>query len=344
MRRIGNIIDKVASVENIEQAIHDALKHRGKNNALSKDAKVFLLNKEKNIQEIRYSLLSGAIGTLYYKTFFRTEHGKRRKIDWNPSFRDNVIQHALFNEVGKRIVDKFITNTFSGIEGRGSSYGKRRIQSFLETIDQCLPIYILKLDIRHYYQSVNLSILKNKIRSVVKDKTIIEIFDQIIDSHQEGLPIGNYISQLLANLYLNDLDHWVTEVLGFKGYFRYCDDIIIIHTSKVALWSLLKEIKRYVKSIDLTIKPTAQVYPIDSFGLDFMGFVFHRESITLRKRIERGFRSSINNFNVSPEEKIYASIAAYYGWTTELTQGYKLWKRVVKRTLKDCLYETRGVQ
>mgnify|MGYP003370324341 CR=1 FL=1 len=338
MKRIGNVMEQIASMDNIERAIHDALHHRSKDNALAKDAEVFMRSLDANALKIRYRLLSGDIPVPQYRSFTRTEHGKRRKIDWNPSFADNVMQHAVFNVVGRRIVSKFLPDTYSGIEGRGRTYGKKRIVKLLRGL-QHLPVYYIQLDVRKYYPSIDNGILKTKVRKVVKDPLVLKFFDTIIDSHLNGLPIGNYISQLLANLYLNDFDHWVVRLPGIVGCFRYCDDIILIALSKEALWNALKKVRAYMDALGLRVKNSAQVKSIDEHGLDFMGLVFHRYSITLRKRIERRLRSATLRFETCKDEKSYRSLASYYGWTTELTDGRRFWKRVVGRPLKQCLEE-----
>ena len=72
-------------------------------------------------------------------------------------------------------------------------------------------LYCLKLDIKKFYPSINLEILKQIIRKKIKDKKLLVILDEIIDSIKttgdtKGVPIGNYLSQFFANLYLTYFD------------------------------------------------------------------------------------------------------------------------------------------
>lgn len=339
MHRIGNMLEQTASTDNIRYAVKEALRHRSKKNALTRNASVFLTNFDENVEEIRQALLTGNIGTITYNTFYKCENGKVRKIDWNPSFRDNVIQHALFNTVGKRIIAKFIPDTYSGIEGRGPSYGLERLIKHIKSFEG-RPLYVMKFDIRHYYPSIDLDILKNALRKVIKDKGILKIFDAIIDSHPNGLPIGNYISQLLANLYLNEFDHWVQRDLKLI-ILRYCDDVVLLGNSSKELCNALKKVKSFLKTLKLEVKKDIQIYPIERNGIDFMGFVVTRDLVRLRKRIERSLRHSVALFKKYKTEKNYASIAAYYGWTVALTDGFLLWKRVANKSLSECLIECR---
>ena len=123
MRRIGDMAALTASDANVDLAVKEALKRRGKRNELRRRAEEFLKNKESSVAEVKQILLTGNWTIEGYRTFVRREHGKVRKIDWNPSFRDNVVQHALHQTVGERLTRTFIPDTYSGVKGRGPSYG-----------------------------------------------------------------------------------------------------------------------------------------------------------------------------------------------------------------------------
>lgn len=88
----------------------------------------------------------------------------------------------------------------------------------------------------------------------------------------KGVPIGNYLSQFFANLYLTYFDHWVKEELKCKYYFRYADDIVILGNDKNYLRNVLVSIKLYLKQVlNLELKPNYQIFPVESRGIDFVG-------------------------------------------------------------------------
>ena len=327
-------MERIASVGNIEKAVGEALRKRRKHNALTRDAVLFLKDRVRNVALIRESLLSGNMPEMKYKSFIRHEHGKKRRIDWNPSFRDNVVQHAIVRVLGPLLVAKMIPDTYSGIKGRGPSYGLVRLRRHVRKFDG-RPLYILKIDIRQFYASVDTRMLKATVRRFIKDKALLRVLDHIIDSHPNGLPIGNYISQMLANLYLTGLDRML-EARGLV-VMRYCDDIVMMSDDKNALWGALLAIKSFLACSGLSVKPDLQMHPVECDGVDFMGFVVERRSVRLRKRIERSFRSASLKFSRNPSVKAYASLAAYNGWTQAVSRGGLLWKRVVGRPLKQCL-------
>lgn len=104
------------------------------------------------------------------------------------------------------------------------------------------------MDIRKFYPSVNHDILKAIIRKKIKDNDLLWLLDEIIDS-ADGVPIGNYLSQFFANLYMAYFDHWVKEELKAKYYYRYADDIVLLSDSKDQLRNWLLAIKVYLTSM-----------------------------------------------------------------------------------------------
>lgn len=132
--------------------------------------------------------------------------------------------------------------------------------------------------------------------------------DEIVDSFPLGLPLGNLLSQIFANFYLNDFDHWLKQDKKIE-YFRYSDDIVILHQDKVFLHSLKREIEEYLYiNLYLTLS-NWQVFPVESRGIDFVGYVIYPTHILLRKSIKNRFKRMLRKNRNSK------SIAGYNGWT-----------------------------
>lgn len=200
-------------------------------------------------------------------------------------------------------IKSFTINTYSCIKKRG-------IHKCLINLTKSLvskPKYCLKLDIKKFYPSVNNNILKLLLRKKFKDEDLLALLDEIIDSNI-GLPIGNYLSQFFANFYLTYFDHYIKEELKIKDYFRYCDDVVILGNSKEELREQLTKIISYL-DVNLKLKlSNYQISPIESRGIDFIGYVFYYNYRFLRKNIKNRFIRMIkNNDNVK-------SRAAYNGW------------------------------
>ena len=112
---------------------------------------------------------------------------------------------------------------------------------------------------------------------------------------ESGVPIGNYLSQFYANLYLTYFDHWMKEAKRVKYYFRYCDDMVIFAPTKEGLHRLLHEISRYLSDeLFLKVKNNYQIFPVESRGVDFVGYkMFHTHTL-LRKSIKKGLIKNKN--------------------------------------------------
>jgi RNA-directed DNA polymerase len=137
------------------------------------------------------------------------------------------------------------------------------------------------------------------------------------------LPIGNYLSQYFANFYLTYFDHWLKEDLNIKYYFRYADDVVILSSDKNFLHSLFGEIQKYMnENLKLEIKRNYQVFPVESRGIDFVGYKHFHTHTLLRKSIKKRFARMLKH---NPKRE---SIASYLGWTKHCNS-----KNLIKKLL-----------
>ena len=128
------------------------------------------------------------------------------------------------------------------------------------------------------------------IRRKIHDDGILWLLDEIIESNPKGIPIGNLTSQLFANIYLNELDHFVKRELHEKCYLRYMDDFLILGTDKRHLREDKEQIRTFLHDrLKLQLHPRkAEIFPIDR-GLDFLGYVIRGNRRFLRKSTVKRF-------------------------------------------------------
>lgn len=301
MKRIGNLYDRICSVENLQLADSIASRNKAKQPGVIKHNK----NREANILMLRNMLVNKTYKTSKYTTFTIYEP-KERLIFRLTYFPDRITHHAVMNVLEPLFVSVFTTDTYSCIKNRGIHAAANAVRSALA--DETDTQYCLKLDIKKFYPSVDHVILKQLLRRKIKDNDLLWLLDEIIDSTY-GLPIGNYLSQYFANFYLTYFDHWIKEHKRVKYYFRYADDIVIISNNKLYLHQMLAEIKTYLRdNLKLQVKDNYQVFPVDKRGIDFVGYVFRHTHTLLRKRIKQNFARMLKtNRNTQ-------SIASYKGW------------------------------
>lgn len=323
MKRIGNLYDKICWIDNLYLAYSKASK--GKRNTYG----VMQFEKEldNNIQSIRKELVGCIYHTSAYETFII--HDPKEREIYRLPFRDRVVHHAIMNVLESVWTPVFISHTYSCIKGKGIHGLLKHLKSDL--IDECETKYCLKMDVRKFYPSINHGALKCIIRKKIKDERLLSLMDEIIDS-APGVPIGNYLSQFFANLYLSYFDHWLKEEKKVKYYYRYADDMVILDNSKESLHLLRKEIEFYLRDrLMLDLKGNYQIFPVSARGIDFVGYVFFHTHILMRKSIKKNFCRKVSRLNkrkITPHD-YKASICSWLGWAKHCNSRHLI-KTVVK--------------
>lgn len=349
MRGTGNLYSKIYSIDNLMLAHKNARKGKG----WYREVKYVDSHLEEKLTELQQMLINHTYKTSEYITFLKTDGLKEREIYKLPYFPDRVCQWAILQVIEPFLIKNLTKDTYSAIPQRGihqiakqfSGYyketkqGRKVKKTWVPSIlvsDPENTAYCLKLDAKKYYPSINHDILKIKYRKLFKDKELIWLLDEIIDSTEgdTGIPIGNYLSQYSGNMYLSSFDHWIKEEIGIKHYFRYMDDIVILHGSKEFLHDLKRKIDIYFEAeLKLKIKENWQVFPTKSRGIDFVGYRFFGEYTLLRKTTCKQFKRKMRAIsekrenNVDPSFTDWCSFNSYKGWlmycdSYRLTQKY----------------------
>jgi hypothetical protein len=327
MKRVGGLHQEVCTLENVELADSKARKNKKKKYGIQKHDK----NKDSENQVLVDSLKNLTYKTSEYSTFTIYEP-KERLIFRLPYYPDRICHHAIMN-ILEPIWDKvFIDQTYSCIKGRGIHKLVDDLQKVLKK-DVEGTTYCLKIDIKKFYPSIDHSVLKRIIRRKIKDKELLVILDEIIDS-SDGVPIGNYLSQYFANLVLAYFDHWVKEELKVKYYFRYADDMVLLSNDKKFLRNVLLAIKLYLKhELNLKIKDNYQIFPVDKRGIDYVGYVFKHGFTLLRKSIKTKMKRFVTRFNNGKYTLDFFKLKmnSYFGWMKHCNSK-KLLQNIEKST------------
>lgn len=300
MKRIGNLYEKITSLKNLQEA--DAKAQQGKANQYG--VMIHNRNQEGNLFKLQDMLVGKTYRTSTYD-IFNIYEPKERVVYRLPYFPDRITHHAIMNVLEPIFVDTFTADTYSCIKTRGIHALMRKLKGDLK--DTSGTTYCLKFDIKKFYPSVDHDVLKGLLRRKFKDTDLLWLLDEIIDS-APGLPIGNYLSQYLANFYLSYFDHWMKEVKREKYYYRYADDVVILHHDKAVLHALLADIKQYLSDLKLEVKENHQVFPVAARGIDYVGYVFHHTHVLIRKSIKQNFARKLRK---NPN---HLSKASYLGW------------------------------
>lgn len=260
MKKYGNLYERVCSIDNLREAFYNAsIGKRNRDDVLEYGAHL-----EENLEELRRELTGHTYKTSEYHIFKLYE--PKERIIYKLPFRDRVVHWAIMLQVETIWINSFTRDTYACVKGRG-------IHSLLSKLNRDLKndpdgtAYCLKLDVKKFYPTIDHDILKQVIRYKLKDPDLLWLLDEIIGSTETGVPIGNYLSQFFANLYLSELDHLLKEEYGVRYYYRYADDIVLLSDDKAKLHGWLVVINDYLNERrKLTIKANYQIFPVESRG------------------------------------------------------------------------------
>ncbi|MBO5987880.1 MAG: reverse transcriptase [Paludibacteraceae bacterium] len=328
MKRYGNLYDKAIDLDNLRLA--DSKARKGK--ARQRGVKIFDRDREGNLQRLHEILKAEKFETSQY-TVFTIYEPKERQIYRLPYYPDRIVHHAIMNVLEPIWTRIFTYNTYSCIKGRGIAACAAQVERIIKEFEG-RKLYCLKIDLKKYYPSIDNEILKQIVRRKIKDGRLLKLIDNIIDS-ERGLPIGNYLSQYLSNLYLAYFMHYCNETLKIKCV-EYADDIVFFSDDKNELHRVFDTINAYLgNGLHLTIKSNYQIFPIaenrqDRHGraLDYVGFKFYRKQKLIRKSIKQNFCRAVAKLtkrNVTPEA-IRRKTASWYGWATHSNSRHLLKK------------------
>ncbi len=259
-----------------------------------KEVIIFEMDLETNIIRIIDEIKNANYHFGEYRSFVVYEP-KERLIKSLP-YRDRVVHQWYVEEFIKPYFFKrFIKDTYACLDERGTHSAVNAIQKKMRSMKKkYYNYYVLKCDIRKYFYSINKKILLEILKNKISDKKLLEFSKVILDDGEEiGIPIGNFTSQYFANIYLNELDHYIKEQLKVKNYVRYMDDFVLLVPKKEEAKRLLVLIKEFLnKKLQLELNSKSK-YFLNKNGIDFCGYRIFETHILLRKRFKNKIKKKI---------------------------------------------------
>ena len=321
--------------QKITQDLFCAYFNARKNKRNTINALAFEKHLENNLFKLRDEIISYQY-TPKPSICFIVDRPVKREV-FAADFRDRVVHHLIYNYISPIFEKVFINDSYSCRKGKGTHYGIKRIDHFIRSCSQnyTQDCYILKLDIRGYFMSMNRTLLYEKVKqellkrrkgidfdlelvlyliekTIFNDPTKSCIIKGKKDDWQGlpktkslfhakencGLPIGNLTSQLFGNVYLNDFDHFVKRDLGIRYYGRYVDDFVLVHSSKHYLQSCIEHIRTYLKeNLFLDLHPDKVYLQHFSKGVQYLGAIVKPHRIYVGNRTKGNCYEAIGKQN-----------------------------------------------
>lgn len=164
MKRYNGLHDKLCTIENIEVADDNARKNKNKKYGINKHDK----NRQYENEDLVDKLFNLKYKTSKY-SLYKIYEPKERIIYRLPYYPDRIAHHAIMNVVKDIWTKSFIHNTYSCIEGRGIHLCANNLKRDLRKYPN-ETTYCLKLDIRKFYPSIPMMVLRNVLERRLKIK------------------------------------------------------------------------------------------------------------------------------------------------------------------------------
>lgn len=310
----------VISVRNIFSAWKEFSHGKKSNKGVAK----FELNLEDHLFKLHDELTAGEFKLHPYKVCV-VQDPKRRVIHI-ASVRDRILFHAIYRKLYHLFDPIFIHDVYSSRVEKGTHAGINRLEVFLRKVSKnySQPTFVLKCDIRKFFDTIDQNILINLISKKVVDIRLLNLIKKIIESFAhtpgKGVPLGNVTSQLFANIYMNSFDHFIKYRLKMKYYIRYCDDFVIVDSRECVLKSLIPIISNFIKNeLKLDLHPRKTEIRKLNQGSDFLGYVLLPHHRVLRTSTKNRMLKNISNIKSRYEQGLVSesrftnTVSSYLG-------------------------------
>lgn len=296
--------------------------------------KIYLEIRDRNI----------SLPPIHYQIRKDKSNGKDREIGI-ASIKQQVYDYIIVGACEKMFLAKIGKYQCASLKGKGQIFGKESIERWIRK-DTKHCTYVYKCDIKKYYPSVSKELIMKKLKRDIKNDTAIYILETLLNSYKQGLCIGSYLCQYLANYYLSYLYHYLDEKPCISHKLFYMDDLILFSPNKREFKKTIILLKEFLKELGLRVKENELLFKLDSRDIDMMGYKINRKVTTIRKRIfiraNRLYKSIRNEISLI---QAYRCIS-YFGYfkhsnSFKYLRQNKIYKKI-KKAKEKVSYETKN--
>lgn len=329
-KRYKNLLEQISDIDNIRLAYKKAVK--GGNRYTVSHLK-FKENLEANLYLIQQQLINEVYKHGEYHTF-KVYEPKERIIASLP-FKDRVVQHAINNVVEPLFEKGFYKTSYACRKNKGTHAGVKAVQAKIRKLVKSGKVFYLKMDFSKYFHSINIDVLFKEIARKISDSRVIKLLLGFAGDLKTGIPIGNLLSQLFANIYGHIFDRFVKTKLRMKNYFRYMDDTVILCNSKNELKQIQRKLSLFSR---IFMKMKFSKWHINSLiqPLNFLGYRITETYKLIRKdSVVRAKRKIKKYLEKKDFEKLKMFLASWSGhlrsadsWNLVkfINKEFELWK------------------
>lgn len=339
-----SLMDKVTAPRTLDAAWRRVKRNRGAAGVDRQSVYRFEQHAERYLEELRQARVTGTYRPQPVRRVWIEKGGGRGQRPLGiPTVKDRIVQTAVKLVIEPIMEHRFAEQSYGFRPGRGCKDALRRV----ETLLQDGAVWVVDIDLESYFDSIPHARLMRRVEEEIADGRLLGLISAFLRqgvlegaAHWEpeaGTPQGAVISPLLANVYLNPLDHVMAE--GGWEMVRYADDAVVLCQSRAEADAALAAIRTWSGESGLTLHPekTRIVDVRERGGFEFLGYHFERGTRWPRTaattRLRAAVRSKTRRSRGDSLEQIIQELNpilrgwySYYRhsrrWTFRVVDGY----------------------
>lgn len=302
-----NLFQQIIAPDNMQRAYFKTSKGKRK----TKEYKTFARNSSHHLNGLSRALASGRYQQGSPRVFLVYEP-KKRVISALP-FQDRIVQHAINNVIEPIFDQIFLPQSYACRTGKGTHAAARDVQAELRRMHRGgHKAWVLKTDFSKYFHSLSCDLLLQEYRRKISCKPTLRLLEQLIPPSRTGIPIGELLSQLSANLYGHIVDRWMVHTKRVTRFFRYMDDIVVLGTCQHKLHQLRRDLEVFANTIGLSfshwcVQPAVR-------GINFVGYrIWHNHKLLRKDSVLRAKRKIVRYTKHGEQERLDSFLASWRG-------------------------------
>jgi RNA-directed DNA polymerase len=296
-----SLIDKVWKMENLQSAVAKVAANKSEQKADGRRCRRYAQESHGRLPILQEKLKSGEYRPEAVERVWIPKLGSKELRPLGvPKVEDRVVEMALRNVIEPIFENIFAEHSYGFRPKRGAKDALRRVVQLLDQ-GQC---WVVDADIKGYFDNIPQNQLMERVREQISDGKVLELIEQMLKKGvmerakgwqptEKGTPQGAVISPLLANIYLNPLDHQMAQ----QGWemVRYADDFVILCRNQQQAEEALAQVQIWMEKAGLTLHPTKTriVNAAEAGGFDFLGYHFEQSYRWLRQKSLEKFKETI---------------------------------------------------
>ncbi len=298
-----SLIDKVWKMENLQSAVAKVAAGKGEEKADGRRCRRYAQSSRERLSILQEKLQSGEYRPEAVERVWIPKPGSKELRPLGvPKVEDRVVEMALRNVIEPIFENIFAEHSYGFRPNRGAKEALRRVVQLLDQ-GQC---WVVDADIKGYFDNIPQDQLRDRVSEQISDGKVLQLIEQMLKKGvmeraqgwqptEKGTPQGAVISPLLANLYLNRLDHQMAQ--QEREMVRYADDFVILCRNQQEAEEALKQVRDWMEKAGLTLHPTKTriVNAAEPGGFDFLGYHFERGYRWPRQKSMERFKETIRH-------------------------------------------------